>query len=501
MLDTWSTSTHPTAFHLSTLHRNAFHQLIQELNISIPKHWYRLQYRHLRNLNISNQYNHSTFAFLKQTQPEHTFLPWKFTNTPKGTWKLKLNHVLFFQHLERKLRIKEAQEWYSHLSKSMIEKNGGWGLVQNHYKSSPIVFVKEMIPNHDWIVWKFKCVCGNFWKDISSHVSFFSWICVELNLTHPQCFYSLSLRDIYSRNGSTLVSHLYKNSPEDLVRRLNPEIEWMEWLFKGNRKWKNKENHKRFFEWMKRNLKVKKNEEWYSKMTQKNVSKLGGTSLLVLHFRDSAIAFLQKMVPNHKWIPWKFDFVCHGFWKSIDSHIFYFNWLCEEMNMTHPNKFYSIMRKDIIKRYGSSICACYGNSSERLVREINPEMKWVRWMFKGNHRWSILKNHRDLFEWIGNKMRFFEIEDWKRLQKDDFEKLNAISLIQGYYDGKVSQFISSHFKWWKNNQTLETPQKAVKVEIDDNDERREIQGKLWWIVSDLFPTSTSLKYNFISTFA
>jgi len=86
------------------------------MKISTPQDWYNLQTKHLlshlqnSSPSLLKHLDESPPHFLKIHEPEHTFLPWKFiTNTPKGTCKLKSNHVLFFQHLERKLRIKEAR--------------------------------------------------------------------------------------------------------------------------------------------------------------------------------------------------------------------------------------------------------------------------------------------------------------------------------------------------------------------------------------------------------
>jgi len=80
-------------------------------------------------------------------------------------------------------------------------------------------------------------------------VAYFSWLCEELLLTHPHCFYSISYDDIVQNEG-VWINVYYNASKEDFVVRLNPEMKWNKWLFRANRKWENVTNNKKYFGWV-----------------------------------------------------------------------------------------------------------------------------------------------------------------------------------------------------------------------------------------------------------
>jgi len=248
-----------------TSHVILLNDLEDELNILIPQHWYILQKKHIIKLSgfyfLSTFYNNSPSTFLKILQPEHTFLPWKFSITPKGTWKTKETQKSFFNFLLQELSIKHHQDWYHLLSNANIHKYGGGGMLQIFYRDSPIEFLQKMVPNHDWMLWKFKCTPRDFWNSIHSQVAYFSWLCGELLLTHPQSFYSLTLVD-FKKNYGSRITRIYRDSTQAIVTELNPEMKWSRWLFRRNRKWENMHNHKKYFDWVGEEMGFEKKEDW-----------------------------------------------------------------------------------------------------------------------------------------------------------------------------------------------------------------------------------------------
>ena len=54
-----------------------------------------------------NSHNGSPFQALQAAYPEHEWLPWKFSNTPKGFWEKKENQKKFFDWLGKEIGYKD----------------------------------------------------------------------------------------------------------------------------------------------------------------------------------------------------------------------------------------------------------------------------------------------------------------------------------------------------------------------------------------------------------
>jgi len=113
----------------------------------------------------------------------------------------------------------------------------------------------------------------------------------------PKSFYSLTFNDIVSNYGGGVLLHLFNNSPQEFVVATNPQLNWIEWLFKGNRKWKDFENHKRYFEWMGKELGFSCLRAWDG-LTMSHVRKMNGTTLIREYYNSSMKAFVQLHLGN-----------------------------------------------------------------------------------------------------------------------------------------------------------------------------------------------------------
>jgi len=169
-------------------------------------------------------------------EPEHTFIPWKFTNAPRHIWENESNHKRFFQYLQTELGIKKEEDWYSHLSQFVLERYQGHGMLVHYYKGSPIAFLQSMIPHYKWLPWKFSCTPMGFWGVIDSHVRYFEWLCEELRFRIPFSFYTLSCQKVCENFGSHILVQQYNHSAEMMVRKLCPEMVWLDWIW-ACKKW------------------------------------------------------------------------------------------------------------------------------------------------------------------------------------------------------------------------------------------------------------------------
>jgi len=313
-------------------------------------------------------------------EPEHIFFPWKFTTAPMGTWKERSNHILFFQYVQSKIGIEREQDWYSHLSRSLILGLGGGGLLSNHYNGSPFHFLSSMIPHHRWDVWKFKWTPMNFWRSMSRRIDYFEWLCQELKFLIPHEFYSLSLDLIEENGGKGLVSSYFSNSPESFVCCLNPEIKWIQWLFKSNHKWGDTENHRRYFEWIGEEMGCTDVSHW-KRLTRLNIEALNGGTLIREYYNNSVDEFihahLKEFTINYE-LWWKKK--CRLFRSgSLFSHmldISFFDWICGKMKFETPECARRNLSSQNVVDWRKIVKYC-GDSIEEFVVRMHPEIKWV----------------------------------------------------------------------------------------------------------------------------
>ena len=79
---------------------------------------------------LDSFYNGSPSQALQAVYPEHEWLPWKFSNSPKGFWKKKENQKKFFDWLGKELGYKTLDDWYN-ITTSTIDKHGGGSMLDS----------------------------------------------------------------------------------------------------------------------------------------------------------------------------------------------------------------------------------------------------------------------------------------------------------------------------------------------------------------------------------
>jgi len=428
---------------------------------------------------LTHLFNNSPSQFIIQMEPEHVWYPWKFSNAPKGIWKKESNHKFFFHFLKSKLKIKNHNDWYSHLSFDLISSYGGRYLLTNNYNDSPISFIQNMIPNHKWLPWMFKCVPNGFWRCIESHVIYFEWLCSHLNTCIPQRLHFLTSEEIRNNYGGGLIVIYYQGSPENLITKINPEQSWVEWMFKGTKKREDVRNHKRYFEWIGEKLGFRHPSSYFH-LTLSQIHDMYGSSLIQDHYNSSVSQFilthLFPSLPHLTWIPWEYDTLPIRFWRDTKSCLVYFEWLCEKLMFLIPFDLYSLSQLQVMENKGKMMLKhFFENSPEILVKKLKPQLKWMTWMFKGNHKWEDKKNHKRFFEWIGKELGIETPTQYYSLTYSDLNRLGGRSLIQTYYGGSVNLFLKTQ----------------LKIERVDT-VRREVQKCMTDFVGQLLPHTFSI---------
>jgi hypothetical protein len=116
---------------------------------------------------LSRYYNNSPFLFLKSIFPEYNWLEWKMSFTSNGFWKNIDNQRKYANWLGVTLGYKTMEDWYL-INGIIINNNYGQGLINNYYNNSPILFLRGVYPEYEWLDWKLNMTSTVFWKDTNN---------------------------------------------------------------------------------------------------------------------------------------------------------------------------------------------------------------------------------------------------------------------------------------------------------------------------------------------
>ena len=152
--------------------------------------------------------------------------------------------------------------------------------------------------------------------------------------------------------------------------------------------WKKKENQKKFFDWLGKELGYKTLDDWYN-ITISIIDKHGGGSMLDTFYNGSPSKALKAVYPEHKWMPWRFKKSPKGFWKHFLSEIeqgknhkeilksgeleLLMKWMEEKLQIKHLDDWYRVSLHQIDK-----LCSIQINSKTltSLLVAAYPEHKW-----------------------------------------------------------------------------------------------------------------------------
>ena len=164
--------------------------------------------------------------------------------------------------------------------------------------------------------------------------------------------------------------------------------------------WKNKENHKKYMDWLRKKEGYNTMEDLY-KINIKVIQKNGSVTLL-LYYNSSISTLITSIYPNYNWLIWKFQRVPIGYWEDIKHQKEYMEWLKLELGYTTPEDWYKISKKVLQNNYGGGILKHYNNSPIKLITSIYPNYNWVIWKFivVPNAYWKDIKHQKEYIEWL-----------------------------------------------------------------------------------------------------
>lgn len=293
-------------------------------------------------------------GFIPEVYPEYEWIPWKFANLPK----VQL------------------------VSTRPTEHSRGWPR------------------SHDIIIWRiiFALIflIQGFWDDMGNQKAYMSWLSAKLGRPEgqPDAWYDVSREQFIWNDGGTLLKR-YDGSFYRLFTKLYPDKDWYPWLFKKipTGLWKQKENQRKFLDWLAKKVGVAKSEDWY-KVTTDLVVESGGSQLLAEY---NSFAALLTAVYAQEFLPWKFRKLPNDFWMKLENRKVYIEWLKKKLKLLSTD---SLKRKDLLENDGVGLLGAFGGSLAKVLHSLDSANSSP----KKKYTWDSLEEQKDFVDALGKTL-------------------------------------------------------------------------------------------------
>ena len=212
--------------------------------------------------------------------------------------------------------------------------------------------------------------------------------------------------------------------------------------------WEDLKNHKRYIKWLKRELSLKTQADWYQLSSKDFVSRRGGR--LLSYYGNSHIVAICTLVKAKAWHPWKFKYVTKSFWESKRNQRDYMRWLEQELGYKRPEDWYRVSHKAVLERHGKMLLSKVG--LHNALADLYPEFEWHIWKFNSvpNNYWRSEKNVKKYLKWLGKELGFKKPNDWYQVSKEAFISNFGGSMLESQFQtvpAKAVQFLYPNRKW------------------------------------------------------
>lgn len=139
--------------------------------------------------------------------------------------------------------------------------------------------------DYEWLPWRFTIVHKSTWEDVNNVNKYMKWLENKLNIKKPEDWYNISIKvsknflrifltifeDLKNNHGESLL-YYYDNSFVKLLSSVYPDFNWLPWKFiTPTEYWNDKNNIKKYINWLTEQLNIKSMEDWYSVSVQVSI--------------------------------------------------------------------------------------------------------------------------------------------------------------------------------------------------------------------------------------
>ena len=359
--------------------RKAYEYAKKALVIKDTEDWYKVKASDLKNIGlsslISREYCDSWKSFLIEFNPDFEFVPWKFIVTPSGYWKNKENRRKAYEYAKKALAIKDAEDWYK-VKASDLKDIGLSSLIAREYCDSWKSFLVEFNPDFEFVPRKFIATPNGYWKNKENRRKAYEYAKKALAIKDPEDWYKVKASDLNDLGLSSLISREYCDSWKSFLVEFNPDFEFVPWKFINtpNGYWKNKENLRKYFEWLATIKEFTSIADFYS-LKASDLIRNYGSSLISQKPYLNLIQLIKLAFPEYDWVMWKFARVPSGFWESKANQRMYLLWLFNELKLKFPNEAAELNKSDFINNYGATLV--YDQTITEVLQNAFETYDWI----------------------------------------------------------------------------------------------------------------------------
>ena len=157
--------------------------------------------------------------------------PWLFNVAPNGSWQSLKTQDSFLKYTEKKLKIKNSEEWYNFNVTAEMHKYGGRTLLKE-YKNF-FELLQHLRPKTKWEFWKFKKSARGLWHNKERQLEYLNWLSQKLGLAVYQDWYDVTSQDFEANYGVSLLG-IYGGSVSDCIINTLDEYPWEKIFFYKN---------------------------------------------------------------------------------------------------------------------------------------------------------------------------------------------------------------------------------------------------------------------------
>tara|TARA_B100000035_G_scaffold285668_1_gene269411 strand:+ start:4310 stop:5911 length:1602 start_codon:yes stop_codon:yes gene_type:complete len=135
------------------------------------------------------------------------------------------------------------------------------------------------------------------------------------------------------------------------------------------------------------------------------------------------------------------------FWKCKIIVKWYLDLLFKIKNFDKMDDWYKITNKDFVNNYGKGIIDAHIDYKSVLIIGY-PRYDFIPWLFKkiDKNYWENFENHKKAATWLGEKLRYKNMNDWYKITNKNFKNNGLNELLKNYYNHSSIIFVKKIFQ-------------------------------------------------------
>ena len=419
------------------------------IDISSNNFYYSKKFRkseHISSL-IKKYYQKDMKIFLSSIYPNY---PWPFNHYISFNFTTFENQQEFMAELFIKLKLKSLEDWLN-ISNNKIIQNGGYNLIEKHYKKDKKILLSSLYPNFPWDFSSYKKT-ERIFQSIEEQRKRMDEIFQKLKLKSHDDWFNIPRKKIIKNGGGKLLYYRYKgdlflllttiypNHSFTLPKHLNvfksveEDKEKEIVLIPSKKNFNSIENQRLFMDQLFTKLNLKTIDDWLS-VTRDNLIQNGGLSLLRYYKGDFSL-LLQSIYPNFLIDFKSLKFKSHYYFTSIENQREFMDYLFKKFKLKSFDDWVKISRTKIQRSGAQGLLSQYNNNMKTLFSSIYPNYPWENSI--SLFRYNLSPKIKELID----KYHITQKKDWYRLLGIHSSHQNMFDLLKEFYPSE---------KWKKSN--------------------------------------------------